>query len=241
MPLVVNLGVSVLIVALDTSGKNGSLALVRFDAGTRGACATFETLEVVPLAGGTYSAQLIPQLAALLERHHLAKSAIDAYAVASGPGSFTGLRVGLSTVKALADATAKPIAAVTVLEAVAWKAEAAGRFLIALDAGRKQVFVGEFLAQGGLRTPLSEHLVDTLEFVENLKREPIPVFTPDPDIAEALPPSGATITVVPAPQADLYARIGAERILAGNTISPAELDANYIRRSDAEIFHQGPR
>ena len=52
---------------------------------------------------------------------------------------------------------------------------------------------------------------------------------------------GRTITVVPQPMADLYARIGAERIANGNAISPAELDANYIRRSDAEIFFTGPK
>jgi len=213
-----------LIVAIDTSGRNGSLALVRFDGAA-------EALEVVSLAGGTYSAQLIPQLAAMLDRHHIERNAIDAYAVASGPGSFTGLRVGLSTVKALADATQKPIAAITVLEAVAWQVEAQGRILIVLDAGRKQVFVGEFLASGPLRTLLSEHLMDLTTFAQNLKTDSAPVFTPDAPIAEALP-----ATVVPQPMADLYARIGAERILAGNTISPAELDANYLRRTDAEIF-----
>jgi tRNA threonylcarbamoyladenosine biosynthesis protein TsaB len=228
-----------LIVGIDTSGKNGSIALVRFDAGTDGACGTFEALDVVSLAGGTYSAQLIPQLAAMLERHHVAKRAIDAYAVASGPGSFTGLRVGLSTVKALADAAAKPIAAVTVLEAVAWQLEAEGRILVALDAGRKQVFIGEFLSEGRLRTPLSEHFLGVTPFAEKLKQDSVPVFTPDARIAEAL--RDRPVTVVPQPLADVYARIGAERILSGNTISPAELDANYIRRSDAEIFFKGAR
>src|SRR6185312_709987 len=116
-----------LILGIDTSGRNGSLALVRFDVGTDGDGSRFETLEIADLAGGDYSAQLIPQLAAMLHRLGLDKSAIDAYAVASGPGSFTGLRVGLSTVKALADATGRPIAAVTVLEAVAWNACAQGR------------------------------------------------------------------------------------------------------------------
>ena len=218
-----------LIVAIDTAGRNGSIALGRFDADT-----SFETLDLVPLAGGTYSAQLIPQLAAMLDRQRVAKDAIDAYAVASGPGSFTGLRVGLSTVKALADATSRPIAAITVLEAVAWRVEHQGRVLVALDAGRKQVFVGEVLCEGRLRTPLSEHLMDLSAIAEKLKGDSVAVFTPDANIAETLHAS-----VVPQPQADLYAGIGAQRILAGNTISPAELDANYIRRSDAEIFFKG--
>ena len=225
-----------LIVAIDTSGKNGSIALLRFGVGADESCGTFEALEVVPLAGGTYSAQLIPQLAALLGRHGIARTAVDAYAAASGPGSFTGLRVGLSTVKALADALNKPIAAVSVLEAIAWQSEAQGRILVALDAGRKQVYVGEFLVEGRTRTPVSERLLDTQQFAGELKSESAKVFTPDAHIAEALLPSSRTVTVVRQPMADLYARIGAEHILAGNTISPAELDANYIRRSDAEIF-----
>ena len=225
-----------LICAIDTSGKNGSLALLRFHVGADESCGKFEALEVVPLAGRSYSAQLVPQLAAMLERHGIAKTAVDAYAVASGPGSFTGLRVGLSTVKALADALHKPIAAVSVLEAIAWQSETQGRILAALDAGRKQVYAGEFLVEGRRRTPVSKRLLDTAQFAEELKGESAPVFTPDAHIAEALLPSGRMVTVLPPPMADLYARIGAERILAGHTVTPAELDANYIRCSDPEIF-----
>src|SRR5690349_11061074 len=172
-----------LILAIDTSGKNGSLALVRFSVATDGSCGAFETLEVVPLAGTSYSEKLIPQLAAMLDRHHLAKNNIDAFAVASGPGSFTGLRVGLSSVKALADATGKPIAAVTVMEAVAWKVDATGRILVVLDAGRKQVFVGEILVDGSMRTPLSEHLLDLASFAESSLNDTAHIFTPDPQIA----------------------------------------------------------
>ncbi|MGH9524295.1 MAG: tRNA (adenosine(37)-N6)-threonylcarbamoyltransferase complex dimerization subunit type 1 TsaB [Terriglobales bacterium] len=237
-----------LILAIDTSGKNGSLALVRFDVGTGGDCSNFETLDLVQLASGTYSAQLVPQLSAMLARRKIDKGTVDAYAVASGPGSFTGLRVGLSTVKALADATAKPIAAVTAFDAVAWQVEAQGRILILLDAGRKQVFVSEFLVEGRLRTPLSEHLLDPPQLTEKLAADPLPIFTPDANVAELLgvvpaAPSRyqSTVTVVPTPQADHYARIGAERIVAGNTVSPAELDANYIRPSDAEVVFRGSR
>jgi tRNA threonylcarbamoyladenosine biosynthesis protein TsaB len=230
-----------LILGLDTSGKNGSLALLRFDAGTEDGCGAFETVDLVTLAGGSYSAELVPRLATMLERHGLRHDAIDAYSVASGPGSFTGLRVGLSTVKALADASSKPIVAITVLEAVAWEADHEGRIFVVLDAGRKQVFVGEFLCEGRMRTPLSEQLVETAAFAEKLKNDSAIIFTPDAQLADALLPTGRTISVVPQPAADLYARIGAERVLAGNTISPAELDAHYSRRSDAEIFFKGPR
>ena len=79
-----------------------------------------------PLAGGTYSAQLIPAISALLAEAALAKGAIDLLAVASGPGSFTGLRVALSTVKGLAEALGKPIVAVSQLAATAAAALADG-------------------------------------------------------------------------------------------------------------------
>src|SRR6266700_6318871 len=123
-----------LILGVDTSGKNGSLALVRFEA------ESVHTLELVPLEGGTFSAQLIPQISALLLKHSLPKHDIDAFAVVSGPGSFTGLRVGLAAVKALAEILKKPIVAVSVLEAVALAAGIDDRMLAALDAGRGEVY-----------------------------------------------------------------------------------------------------
>ena len=90
-------------------------------------------LEVVPLAGGAFSAQLVPQTAALLEKHGYGKSDLGAFAVVTGPGSFTGLRVGLAAVKGLADALQKPIVAVSLLEAVACSV-ADGRVFSILEA-----------------------------------------------------------------------------------------------------------
>ena len=104
-----------LLLAVDTSGKNGSIALARVTPGQ----SEIEVLEVVPLAGGAFSAQLVPQIAALLEKHGHSKSDLGGFAVVSGPGSFTGLRVGLAAIKALAEVLQKPIVAVSLLEAVA--------------------------------------------------------------------------------------------------------------------------
>src|SRR6202795_3467134 len=111
-----------LLLATDTSGKNGSIALARVTSGY----SDVEIVEVVPLAGGALSAQLVPQIAALLEKHGYRKSDLGAFAVASGPGSFTGLRVGLAAIKALAEALQKPIAAVSLLGAVTWSSTAHG-------------------------------------------------------------------------------------------------------------------
>src|SRR5258706_14885300 len=119
-----------LILAVDTSGRNGGIALARGDP------QSFEILAHAPLAGGSYSAELVPHIATLLEQQTVTLNQIDGFAVAAGPGSFTGLRVGLATVKALAEVANKPIAAGSVLEAVAAIAQRDGSqaTIAALDA-----------------------------------------------------------------------------------------------------------
>src|SRR2546429_1247908 len=126
-----------LILAADTSGKQGSIALAH--GLNNGTC---DVIEVVPLAGGTFSAQLVPQIAALLSKHGFTKEDIGAFAVVSGPGSFTGLRVGLAAIKALAEVLGKPIAAVSLLEAVSAAGQSHGRVMATLEAGRGEVYVG---------------------------------------------------------------------------------------------------
>src|ERR1051325_4577466 len=123
-----------LLLAADTSGKLGSIALARCGQGD-----ICDVLEVIPLEGGTFSAQLVPQIASLLAKHGFGKQDLGALAVASGPGSFTGLRVGLAATKALAEILDKPIVAVSLLDAVTASANGSGKVLAALDAGRSEV------------------------------------------------------------------------------------------------------
>lgn len=216
-----------LILAADTSGKNGSLALVRFEAGTS------RTLELVSLEGGTFSAQLVPQISSLLAKHNLAKTDIDAFAVASGPGSFTGLRVGLAAIKALAEILQKPIAAVSVLEAVACAAGREGRVLAALDAGRGEIYCGEYEIRDACATLISQQLLTAAEFVASAADRT--VATRDAKVADLARENNLQLIVIEAPRADAIARLGAEKIQAGETVSPEALDATYIRRTDAEI------
>jgi len=216
-----------LILGLDTSGKHGSVALVQCETGNA------RTLDLVPLEGGTFSSRLVPQISELLQKHGLRKQQIDAFAVVSGPGSFTGLRVGLAAIKALADILQKPIAAVSLLEAIALAAGLNGRVLAVLDAGRGEIYVGTYDVQQARAICASEMSLSVAEFATEAVGSQ--VVTPDPKLAEALRQSGAIVQIVPQPHADSIARLGFEKIQAGETVTPEALDASYIRRSEAEI------
>ncbi|MGA8151042.1 MAG: tRNA (adenosine(37)-N6)-threonylcarbamoyltransferase complex dimerization subunit type 1 TsaB [Terriglobales bacterium] len=215
------------LLAADTSGKLGSIALAR--------CVPerdCEILEVVPLAGGAFSAELVPQIMALLEKQGFGKGDIEAFAVASGPGSFTGLRVGLAAIKALAEVLGKPIAVVSLLEAVAAAVEVDGKVFAALDAGRGQIYAGEFDHETSLTW--SERLLTKQEFLAAAKGAV--VLTPDKSVIDDAKAAGLRWQEVRRPQSDAIARIGWKKLQAGETTSAEALDANYIRRSDAEIF-----
>jgi len=221
-----------LLLAADTSGKHGSIALAR--AGEPSGSREVKVMEVVPLAGGTFSAQLVPRIAALLAKHGFTKNDISAFAVASGPGSFTGLRVGLAAIKALAEILGKPIAAVSLLEAVALAGPLQGKVVAALDAGRGEIYAGEYDVAGDSASLVRERILTRREFLSEMKAKN--VVTPDAALADAARGAGIVITTVEPISAAAVARLGWRKIQAGDTVSPEQLEANYIRRSDAEIF-----
>lgn len=225
-----------ILLAIDTSGKQGSIALAR--AGRSPTSGDdFKVLEVVPLVGGTFSAQLVPQISELLSRHGITKHDIGAFAVVSGPGSFTGLRIGLAVVKALAEVLNKPIAAVSLLEVCVLAGEAQGRVMAALDAGRGDVYVGEYEipATAGRLLP-REHMLSRREFVSKAKGWL--VVTPDAALAEAARSAGLSVTLLPPISAAAVARLGWRKIQSGETVASEQLEANYIRRTDAEMLER---
>lgn len=220
-----------LVLAIDTSGRNGSVALCRGNANS------FDVLQFSALEGGTYSSRLVPNIAELLLRSKVTKLQLDGLVVVDGPGSFTGLRVGLSTVKALCEVLRTPLAVVSMLEALAViygrEAEAA---TAVLDAGRGEIYLGEYqIDKQGARL-LRQSIAKQDEFLEQVPARGLRVVTPVPKISEALASVGFEVTLVTPLHADAIARIGLRKLLAGNTANPATLDANYIRRSDAELF-----
>jgi len=223
-----------LLLAIDTSGKQGSIALVR--AGEPTAGGDFEVIEIAPLVGGTFSAQLIPQVSELLSSNGFMKTAIGAFAVASGPGSFTGLRIGLAAVKALADVLGKPIAAVSLLEVCVFTSGAQGKVMAALDAGRAEVYVGEYEVPPTAGAAPHEQMLTRSEFLTQAKGWT--VVTPDSDLAQAAGAAGLSVlTLAPISAADV-ARVGWRKIHSGDTVGPEQLEANYIRRTDAEMLEK---
>jgi tRNA threonylcarbamoyladenosine biosynthesis protein TsaB len=247
-----------LILAVETSGKNGGVALARGDA------KQFELLGEAPIGGGQYSAELMPRIVELLGRAGISKHEIEAFAVASGPGSFTGLRVGIATVKALADTLQKPVVAVSVLEAVALTATEAQRRLAVndadarertvvqehivalLDAGRGEVYVGIYRA--GLNAPNATRQARTMlreiiiplgalpDAIAEFASEPPTIATPEEKIFEMLREKNISVIAVERPGAAAIARLGLAKLVRGDIAAVADFDANYIRRSDAELF-----
>jgi tRNA threonylcarbamoyladenosine biosynthesis protein TsaB len=220
-----------LVIAVDTSGKKGSIALCRGDG------QSFEVLELTSLEGGTYSAQLVPRIAEALQRNKLDKTEVDGFVVVSGPGSFTGLRVGLATMKGLCEVLQKPLATVSMLEAVALTYGCASQVAtVALDAGRGEVYVGEYEVSAGHASVKCEHIAKLDAFAAEAAGIGGDLLTPDAKVAQALQVANADARLVPAIHADGIGRIGIRKLLTGETADPATVDVNYIRRSDAELF-----
>ena len=140
-----------LLIALDTCDSNGSVAVLR-DA---------ETLHtVVHDSSDDYSSWLLPAVQTALQTAGTTLADVDAYAVAAGPGSFTGVRVGLATVKAWAEVYGRPIAAVSRLEALATLASEAAPYVAAFADGRRgQLFAALYRRHGGALERLEEEMV----------------------------------------------------------------------------------
>jgi tRNA threonylcarbamoyladenosine biosynthesis protein TsaB len=218
-----------LLLAADTSGKDGSTALVRGEGD--GTC---QLIESEGLAGGSFSAQLVPQIAGLLSKHGFSKKDIGSFVVVSGPGSFTGLRVGLAAIKALAEVLAKPIAAVSLLEAVALAGGLTGTVIAAFDAGRRQIYVGEYEVSSGNARRINESLVTRDEFPGLVRGTS--VITPSSEIASLGRSTGTDVLVITAPDLGYIAHLGWKKILAGETVTPESLEANYISQPHAAIL-----
>lgn len=231
-----------IVLAIDTCDWRGSVAVLQDE----------RTLGVVSHdSREDYSSWLLPAVGEVLEHGGLRLGDMEAYAVASGPGSFTGVRVGLTTVKAWSEVYAKPVAAVSRMEAIAAQAVNRKRAVAAfVDAQRGQVFGSVYRGGPGCLSRIGQEMVISPgNFVEEAIKladdDGISWVSPDPDllIGEAAwkerERRGERIERVPAMVAGLIGRIGLRLVREGKTTDALSLDANYVRRSDAEIFWKG--
>lgn len=230
-----------LILALDTSTHVGSLAILR-DTRVVG--------EVSTCIPETYSSRLFRHLEFLLRELALDLRQVDLFAVSAGPGSFTGLRVGLTAVKGWAEVYNKPIAAVSALEAVAAQAKAPEPILVpVIDARRGQIYGGIYDRRGGSLVRRNDEVVMTPgEFLEiltgQLEGSAGAFVSPTPEVLSgALEQTvfpGASIEPVSAVLAPVIGQLGFARAERGDLVDALTLDANYVRRSDAELLWKRP-
>jgi tRNA threonylcarbamoyladenosine biosynthesis protein TsaB len=216
--------VNPLILAIDTTHECGSLALARGE----------ELIEETVLhAPGGFAHVIYGQLAQLLGRHGVKPAMVDCFAAASGPGSFTGVRVGLACVKGLAEALGKPAVAVSNLEAMASFGSAPRRAVV-LDARRGEIYGAVYDDAGRLAAP--EVVMTLAAWLDMLPEGEMEFIAMDPAALAGTRFEHARIAAAPPALAGAIARIALGRFLRGEASDPAALDANYVRRSDAELL-----
>jgi tRNA threonylcarbamoyladenosine biosynthesis protein TsaB len=215
---------SKLLLGIDTCGPTGSVALGRWSG------SAIDVLGQIELEGRSYSSTLVTAVAELLGIAGVQPSLLDAIVVVNGPGSFTGVRVGLAAVKGLAEPAKIPVVAVSRLEVLAVKA---GVLSAALDAHRHEVF----LRLEAVGQQARELLAGARELAE-VDSPPARIAFCDEAagliVAFAWP--AAELIRTAAPTAADALRLSAPRTVAGDFVDLALLDGHYLRRSDAEIF-----
>ncbi len=198
------------ILALDTTSERGSIAL-RSNGKT--------VAEVTVYAPQGFAHLLFPAIEKLRNEAKFDLNEVDCFAAASGPGSFTGLRVALAAIKGLAESTRKPVSGVSNLRALSsFGKNASALRAVTLDARRNQVYAAVY--DGDLRLIVPESVGPLQAFLSQL----------DPSVEYEY------ISAAPAALASAVALCAELDGMESKWQDPAELDANYVRRSDAELF-----
>lgn len=228
---------NLLTLGVETSGMIGAVALRR--AG--------QTVESVSLqqAGRRHAQTLVAEVAAMLRRAGISSQQLDVVAASIGPGSFTGLRVGVVFAKTLAYAIGCRLAAVDTFRAIAAASPAdVSEVFVVSDAQRGDLFVGRYslgdFTNGPVR--IGEIAIEsTADFFQRLQE----LMASRTDIAITGPAAATLQTVLPPsvrilapglqhPRAEFIAALGEQQALAGELSDPWKLEPFYLRRSAAE-------
>ncbi|HEX7158927.1 MAG TPA: tRNA (adenosine(37)-N6)-threonylcarbamoyltransferase complex dimerization subunit type 1 TsaB [Edaphobacter sp.] len=207
---------------IDTCGSEGSVALA--DTENEPAVVASERLP-----GRSSSERLMPAVRQAMEASGWRLKDLTAMVVVHGPGSFTGVRVGLSAAKGFSEAAGVPLIAVSRLALLAALAGGADERVVAvLDAGRGEFYMGEYVGHRCLR----EVLADAAEV--DVSSAGGAVVACEPRMAEVL--ARLEPRIVKEPSAEDALPFAIERVAAKEFDDVAMLDANYLRRTDAQIF-----
>jgi len=213
-----------LLLGIDTCGPSGSVALVRL------AGRDLEILGQIELEGKSYSATLVAGVGDVLKGAGVGLKDVGGIVAVNGPGSFTGVRVGLAAVKGLAEGAQIPVVALSRLEVLARKSAVPSA---ALDAHRGEVYLRVE------RTGMSpKELLAGERELRAIESRPLRIAVCDEAAAALLSAAWPETQLVKcaAPMAADALRPGETRLVAGAVVDLALLDGHYLRRSDAEIF-----
>jgi tRNA threonylcarbamoyladenosine biosynthesis protein TsaB len=234
----------VILLSIDTCDSQGSVCVVR--DGHPGEPRVHDSAE-------DYSSWLIPTMQAAVEEAGISFRELDAFAVASGPGSFTGVRVGLTTVKGFAEVYGRPIAAVSRLLALAsLGSDSADWIASTADAGRGELYAALYRRKDGSLLLQGEECVSSPGEFLSAVAEAVPGggvlwVSASPKLISGEPgwsmreQLGDRMEAVSPFLAPAIGRIGYQQVLEGKSVDALGLDANYVRRSDAERFWKDAR
>ncbi len=200
---------------------------------------------------GEYSSWLLPAVESSLAVAEKTFADLGLLAVATGPGSFTGVRVGLCTVKAWAEVYGTSVVGVSRLAALARCVPEDGWVAASYDAQRGQIFAGLYRKTAGqLEAADLDMVVTPDDFLTLVRRQSegarVHWVSLDPNLFRDLPSGrnleaeGYKVWPCRAALANTIGEIAEEKAARGEFTDVLALDANYVRRSDAEIFWKGP-
>lgn len=232
-----------LTLALDTCDARGGVALLNNDS----------VLQAEPHnSAEDYSIWLLPAVTRVLTAASVRLRDVQLYAAAAGPGSFTGVRMGLATVKAWNEVFGQPIAAVSRLEAVAAESDGSAPYVAAfIDARRNQVFAALYRRQAAALERIDEEMVippdKFLEWcLSTSGSERVDWVSPDPECLTQTPQWSGRPAVAQSVQkvssflAPRIGQLGYHAAQQGRVTTALSLDANYVRRCDAELSWKAP-
>jgi tRNA threonylcarbamoyladenosine biosynthesis protein TsaB len=222
------------ILAIDTSTNVCSVCIANGDE---------IAAQYVTTSGKTHSERLMPAVEMLFNHLDFDAHALHGIAVINGPGSFTGLRIGLSVAKGLALGLNIPIVAMSSLEVAALQIQGDGLICPALDARRQQIFTCLYEKRGtALRLLIEPKSIEPVSWSGEIPKQPIIFCGPGAHLYwHFLRNHSDSRLVYPADLvlASTLAIGSVEKFRKGDVISANELKAAYLRPSDAETL--GPR